>query len=199
MILEKVRFNFLKFGDKDVIFRQGEQCDKLVFLLSGNITSEISAPCGTFTLEEKINQPTVVEIHSLFGMNPTFKATYCAQGEAALLTIDKQYIFRVMDLNMIFRINFFNLLSSKIHKMHEQLWDIAPQGLEGRLTYLIRSLCTTTQGIKTLRIKMEDLANLLDDTRLNISNVLNKWQNQGLIEMRRKEFVFHDLERLSDI
>jgi Mn-dependent DtxR family transcriptional regulator len=46
---------------------------------------------------------------------------------------------------------------------------------------------------------MEDLAQLLDDTRLNVSNVLNKWQEEGLIEMRRKEFVFLDVENLRAI
>jgi len=46
---------------------------------------------------------------------------------------------------------------------------------------------------------MEDLANLLDDTRLNVSNVLNKWQEEGIIEMRRKEFVFHDINKLRPI
>jgi Mn-dependent DtxR family transcriptional regulator len=44
---------------------------------------------------------------------------------------------------------------------------------------------------------MEDLARLLDSTRLNVSDILNKWQKEGLIEMHRKEFVFLDLERLA--
>ena len=60
-------------------------------------------------------------------------------------------------------------------------------------------ICTTMQGDKTLRIKMEDLASLLDDTRLNVSNVLNKWREEGLIEMRRKEYIFHNIERLETL
>ena len=47
-----------------------------------------------------------------------------------------------------------------------------------------------------LRIKMEDFARLLDDTRLNVSRVFNKWQSEGLIEMKRKEFVFYKIEDL---
>ena len=53
--------------------------------------------------------------------------------------------------------------------------------------------------VKVLKVKMDDLANLLDDTRLNVSCVLNKWQEEGLIEMRRKEFVFHDIAQLRAI
>ena len=50
-----------------------------------------------------------------------------------------------------------------------------------------------------LRVKMEELARLMDDTRLNVSRILNKWQDEELVTLRRKEFVIHDLRKLLDI
>ena len=196
-ILEKVQFHFLRFGDKEVICRQGDRCEKMVFLLSGELVSETLAPCGLFTMEETLNRPTMVELHSLFGADPTFKATYTACGEVAMLMIDKNYIFKLLDFNMVFRINFYNLVCNRVHKQHELLWSIAPSGLEGRLIHFIRSLCAIPQGCKMVRIRMEDLANLLDDTRLNVSNILNAWQDKGLIEIHRKAFLIHDLAKLN--
>lgn len=198
-IIEKVKFHFLKYGDKETLFIQGEKCNKLVFLLSGKLTAETTAPCTTFSLEESIEHPTIIEPHSLFGKFPYYKATYTTHGDVALLTIEKQYIYSVLDKYEVFRMNFFNLLSHKTEELHERIWSIDAQQLEGRFIYFIRSICATTHGTKTLRAKMEDLADLLDDTRLNVSNVLNKWQEEGIIEMRRKEFVFHDIERLKTI
>lgn len=196
-ILEKVQFHFLKFEDKEVVCRQGDRCDKMVFLLSGELVSETVAPCGLFTMEETLNRPTMVELHSLFGADPTFKATYSARGEVAMLMIDKNYIFKLLDFNMVFRINFYNLVCNRVHKQHELLWSIEPSGLEGRLIHFIRSLCTIPQGCKVMRIRMEDLANLLDNTRLNVSNILNAWQDKGLIEIHRKAFLIHDLAKLN--
>ena len=95
--------------------------------------------------------------------------------------------------------NFFNLLSNRAELLYNRIWSITPQELEGRLIHFIHSLCTNLQGAKVLHVKMEDLALLLDDTRLNVSNVLNKWQEEGIIEMHRKEFVFLDVERLRAI
>jgi CRP-like cAMP-binding protein len=97
----------------------------------------------------------------------------------------------VLDKYEVFRMNLLNLLSNKAEQLHTHIWSISPQPLEGRLAHFVRSLCTTPHGPKALRIKMDDLATLLDDTRLNISRVLNKWQQSGIIEMHRKEFVFH--------
>lgn len=198
-VVEKVKFHFHKFGDREVLFTQGDTCDKLVFLLRGRLTADTAAPCGAFSFEELVEWPAIVEPHSLFGKRPCYKATYVTQGEVALLTIDKQYIYSVLDKYEVFRMNFFNLLSNKTEQLYERIWSIDAQELEGRLIHFIRSLCSTPHGMKILRVKMEDLANLLDDTRLNVSNVLNKWQEEGAIEMRRKEFVFHDVERLRAI
>ena len=196
-IIEKVQFHFVKFEDKEVVFRQGERCDKLVFLLSGELVSETVAPCGLFTVEEVLDRPMMVDLHSLFGSDTTFKSTYSAHGEVAMLMIDKSYVFKLLDFNMGFRINFYNIVCNKVHKQHSLLWGITPSGLEGRLMQFIRNLCTIPQGRKTLRIRMEDLASLLDDTRLNVSSILNAWQDRGLIEIRRKAFVIRELAELN--
>ena len=192
-VVEKVKLHFLRIEAKKKIFSQGESCNKLVFLLSGELTSETHAPCGTFSLIETFDKPQMIEPHSLFGKRPSYKATYTAKSDVSLLTIDKQYIYGVLDKYEVFRMNLLNLLSNKAEQFHAHIWSISPQPLEGRLAHFVRSLCTTPHGPKTLRIRMDDLATLLDDTRLNISRVLNKWQQSGIIEMRRKEFVFHTI------
>lgn len=197
--IEKAKFHFQKFKDKEIVFKQGETCKKLAFLLKGNLASETVAPCGCFSWGEILEYPTIIEPSSLFGKRPAYKSSYIAQGEVAVLTIDKQYIYGVLDKYEVFRMNFLNLLCNKAEQMFDRVWSIEPQELEGRMIYFIRNLSTTYQGIKVLRIKMEDLARLLDDTRLNVSGVLNKWEEEGLIEMRRKEFVFLDVNALRPI
>ena len=198
-VIEKVKFHFLKYADKEMLFSQGEVCGKLVFLLSGDLVAETTAPCGTFSFEEVIEHPTIIEPYSLFGKSQTFKSTYTARGDVGVLTIDKQYIYTELDRYEVFRMNFFNLLSNRAELLYNRIWSITPQELEGRLIHFIHSLCTNLQGTKVLHVKMEDLALLLDDPRLNVSNVLNKWQEEGIIEMHRKEFVFLDVERLRAI
>ncbi len=191
-VIERAKFHFLKVEDKNPIFTQGEPCSQLVFLLSGELEAETTAPCGTFSFVELHGTPMIIEPQSLFGHHPCYKATYRAHHTASLLTIDKQYFYSVLDSYEVFRMNFFNQLCYKTEQLHERLWSINPQQIEGKLVYFIRNLCTTLQGTKILRVKMEDLAQLLDTTRLNVSAVLNKWRAEGLIEMRRKEFIIHD-------
>ena len=54
------------------------------------------------------------------------------------------------------------------------------------------------EGKKILKIKMEDLASLIDETRINVSKVLNDLQEQGLVQLSRKEIYIPALEKLTE-
>ena len=53
-------------------------------------------------------------------------------------------------------------------------------------------------GCKTLQIKMEDLADILDETRINVSSALNLLQKKGLVELRRKEIHIPSFKLLTN-
>ena len=54
------------------------------------------------------------------------------------------------------------------------------------------------EGKKILKIKMEDLASLIDETRINVSKVLNDLQEQGLVQLSRKAISIPALEKLTE-
>lgn len=195
-VIEQAKFHFHKVDDRKKVFTQGEWCNQLTFLMGGELKATTQAPYAKFSLEETIKPYAVIEPQSLFGKRPSYKATYTARGEASLLGIDKQYVYTLLESYEIFRINFLNLLSSKVENLQARQWAIAPQTLEEKFAGFIHNLCTTSQGTKTLHIKMEELAHLLGCTRLSVSDILNKWKEEGLIEMHRMEFVVHDIANL---
>ncbi len=195
-VIEQAIFYFRKVEDGKEVFRQGEQCHQLTFLMGGGLKATTEAPYAEFSFEEALVPYTAIEPQSLFGKNPSYKANYTAQGEVSLLSIDKRYIYTLLDSYEIFRINFFNFFGSKIENLHEQLWGVRPHSLEGRIALFVRSLCTIPKGNKVLNIKMDALARLMNTTRLNISAVLNKWHSEGLIVLRRKTFEIPDIEAL---
>ena len=56
--------------------------------------------------------------------------------------------------------------------------------------------CSYPAGSKTFFILMERLAQELNDSRLNVSRVLNQLQHDGLIELHRGRIIIPQLERL---
>ena len=47
-----------------------------------------------------------------------------------------------------------------------------------------------------MHITMEDLGNLIDETRINVSRMLNDLHEKGIIQLKRKEIYIPELEKL---
>ena len=76
------------------------------------------------------------------------------------------------------------------------MWTKVPEKLEARIADFILSHIERPSGEKILKIKMEDLAQIVNETRAGISKALNNMQDRGLIELHRGEIVIPDAENL---
>ena len=96
----------------------------------------------------------------------------------------------------IFRLNYMNIISNRAQTCYNRLWTKVPEKLEARIADFILSHIERSSGEKILKIKMEELANAINDTRLGVSKALNGMQEDGLLELHRGEIVIPDIERL---
>lgn len=71
--------------------------------------------------------------------------------------------------------------------------------LEGRIVRFILTHIEKMQGEKMLKVKMDDLAQCMDDTRLNVSKALNTLQDKELIVLRRKEIIIPEPTKLLEL
>ena len=92
--------------------------------------------------------------------------------------------------------NLLNILSGRAQQLDNYIWSIDGQTLRGRIIRFIQGLSDIQNGAKRLNIKMNDLATVMDATRLNVSRELNALEAEGLISLRRKEIYIPALENL---
>ena len=69
--------------------------------------------------------------------------------------------------------------------------------LNEKFVYFLLDRCLKPQGDKVLNITMEDLARIVNETRINVSRMLNDMHQQGLIQLKRKEIYIPALEKLT--
>ncbi len=110
--------------------------------------------------------------------------------------VDKQYIYTELGKYNICRMNLLNILSGRAQQLDNYIWSIDGQTLRGRIIRFIQGLSDIQNGAKRLNIKMNDLATVMDATRLNVSRELNALEAEGLISLRRKEIYIPALENL---
>ena len=90
-----------------------------------------------------------------------------------------------------------NTISTQAQKAARLPWRHCYSGLEHRIARFFTSHCIHPAGPKLVQIKMEKLANEMNDSRLNISRVLNHMQTQGLIELKRGRVIIPMLEKMA--
>lgn len=195
-ILGKVTLEFAKYNEGEIIRSPSDKCDKFLVLMQGEISATTEAPDSSFTLTELIQAPYAIEPYSMFGYDTHYKRSYKAKGDCAVLSIDKRFLFTELNKHSIFTINFLNLISQKVQKLNKEIWEHTPSSIKGRIAHFIKLRSEVPYGRKVLSIKMERLASILCETRLNVSKALNEMQNTGLIELHRKEIVIPSLRRV---
>ena len=195
-ILDKVTFEFVKYADKETIYKAGDKCNRFCILTRGELQANTQSPDTTYRITENIPAPYAIEPHSLFGHDTTYKSSYTAKGECSILLIDKKFLFSEFIKHNIFTINFLNLISHNTQKLHEAIWSHTPGSIEGRIIRFIATRCNNLKGEKRVLIKMECLAAILCETRLNVSKALNNLQDSSLLELHRKEIVIPSMEKL---
>lgn len=197
-IIGKVKLRFHKHLADVTIVEQGESCGELIFLLNGELYSRATDEQGTYSLYEVFSSPFVVEPYSLFGMKTCYTATYKARTDVSIVSIDKQYVVSELNNYEIFRLNYLNILSNRAQMIYERLWNIRTGTPWNKIVNFLMLRVARQEGEKRLKIKMEDLATLVDETRINVSHALNNMQERGLVRLSRKEIQVISMEKLME-
>lgn len=198
IILEKVKLDFAKFKAGDTIVRADSACDSLIFIIKGEIKVLSVATAIPFSVIECIQGPYLIEPYSLFGMNVTHVSSYVAQTEVHTVCIPKSFVLSVLFEYEIFRLNYLNILSNRVQILTQRLWSIGVVDLEKRIGTFFLNCFERLSGEKIIKIKMQDLAALMNETRVSVSKALNNLQEKGLLVLHRGEVVIADAADLSE-
>ncbi len=197
-ILDKVKLHFIKHKVGETIIESGSPCKQLCFLLKGEVSIVTNSKENIYTVIEQMEAPYLLEPQSLFGMNTHYTSTYVAHTEAHTVSISKAFVLSDLFKYDIFRLNYMNIVSNRAQNLYTRLWDRAPKDIEDKIICFILAHIERMTGEKLFKVKMDDLARILDDTRLNVSKALNGLQELNLLELHRKEIRIPDLALLTE-
>ena len=116
--------------------------------------------------------------------------------EAHSISISKSSVLSNLLKYDIFRLNYMNIISNRAQSINSRRWAESTDNLEKRIGNFILTHIERPSGRKILKIKMEELAQVVNDTRMGVSRALNSMQEKGLLELHRGEMMIPDAEKL---
>ena len=195
-VMAHVRLDFVNYHAGDEIVLQGESCQNLLFIIGGNLSTIYTDPKGRFRLAEKLPPIGVLEPYNLFGMYQKYSRTYLFDTEGSTLSIEKQVLVNQLMKSQIVKINFLNIACNRYQQTLKTLWEMPDETVKKKIVKFIYSYSSVPRGKKELQINMTDLADIIHETRLNVSKALNEMQEKKLVILQRGGFVIPEIQNL---
>lgn len=191
------KFGFRKEEAGVTVVRDGNVCRELLFLISGTLQLTTRSDDGSYRLTERLTAPWLLQPEVLFGATPRITGTCVTQEPCHFITLSKEEVLRLTNDFLIIRLNLLNLLATMVQKKTRQPWRRAAVSLRERFVRFVMDHSAYPAGPKTLHILMTRLADDLNDSRLDVSRMLNALQREGLVELHRGRIEIPSLEKLA--
>ena len=192
----KTKFAFHRVAKGKKVVSEGDPCQNLFFLLDGSMQVTSRADDNSYSMVEEMSAPDVIQPERIFGLTQRYSKTFTALTECRLIGISKAEVLRLSEEHMIFQLNLLNIISTQSQRITHQPWRVRPQGIRNKIIRFVETHSMRPAGEKTLYIKMETLATLIAESRLNVSKELNAMHQEGLINITRGIIHIPALEKL---
>lgn len=181
-ILALVHFDFQSYPRGEYLTNEYDKCSKLMYVLDGEFVAERYSNGEIFQVREYLTAPYILEPENLFGMNQRYNHSYLCETDCNTFSVSKDEFIKVMLNLQIVKFNLLNMLSAHIQRLTNIVQSPEETTVEQKIKRFLQSNCITTKGRKEFKIKMTELADYIQETRLNVSGVLKKWNDSGLIQ-----------------
>ena len=193
----KVRLDFKQHLAGEQIAEQYEPCRKLIFVLSGTLSVQYRNEDGSLYVTEQLSAPLAIEPYSMFGMKQRFTRDYTFESDGSTLTIPKStFMSEMMDYPII-RTNILNMACNMMQRQTSRLMQPEPDNVPDKVIDFLTNQCLTYRGEKQFRITMNTIADMIGETRLNVSNALKALADEHIIMQQRNGFKVYDFAKLS--
>lgn len=178
------------------IVESGLNCRGLFFLVEGTLEMETISDDWKTRVTEVTPEPYILEPERLFGLQQKYFSTYTTRSQCKFLYARKDDILYLLNENIVFRLNVLNILSTLSQRRNLKFWTTTSSETESHIIRFIHQHCRLQTGRKTFHIKMNNLAEAIHASRIEVSAALNKMNNERKIILQRGIITIPEISQL---
>lgn len=195
-ILGKVKFRFDYHKAGKTLFKVGEPCKRITFIIDGQVEKLTTSNSERFQVTEFPEAPYLVELSSFFGLSTNFKSTYKALTDVCTLSFHKRYLQDEMSKYHVFEMNYKNMLSARVQSLNNMLWDEPCRDPESRIRHFLLSHMEKPTGRKVFKMAGSTLALYTNDSIPKTNAALEALQEKGILTYDKKYIIIEDASLL---
>ena len=199
-IFETIPSTIERFNKDNLLLIRGDEYKDLKILLEGEVSAEIQDYNGKTIKIENLKAPDALATGILFADDNTLPVTLVAQNTIKILSIKKEDVLKIAQINRDFLINYFNDSGNKVAFLAEKIRLFKFKSLKEKFTGYILSLSGKQNSDKVkLPYSREKLSELFGVARPSLSRTCSELADEGLVELNGKIVNILDKESLRQI
>lgn len=183
----------------EVIFKQGDPCLGFHCVMYGHIKLALTSPVGDEKVVRLITQGGSFG-EALMFMGRSYIVTAQALEDSLLLHVSRDGLYAHMDRHPALARKMIASLSERLHALMRDVEAYSLRsGAQRVIGYLLRGGADEDEGASQVRLPASKLiiASRLNLTPEHFSRILRDLSDRGLIEVRGREIIIPDTQRLA--
>lgn len=192
----------LRLSRGQMVFNEGEMCDALFVVITGQVRLYVSAPNGQEKIIELVS-PGQSFAEALMFLESAYILNAQALADSLILRVSKETIFQEIQRDSRFAMHMLAGISRRLHGLVRDVESYALRnGMQRLIGYLLRDVqlgdATATGSITvSLPASKASIASRLSLTPEYLSRVLHELESKGLVEIDKRDIRIPDVERLA--
>jgi CRP/FNR family cyclic AMP-dependent transcriptional regulator len=186
-----------------VLFHKGDEPDRFFLIVAGAARASAPSHDGRdlvlrlFAAGDILGEIAVMDGGQRTGDVTTTKA-------CELLVFERNRFNRYLHDHPDVALELVRILAQRLRHTTELLTDNVFLGVSARLAKVLLSLARNNADIMTddehitIELSQQELAELTGTSRVSINKQLREWEEQGLVEIKRRHLTIRDLDGLED-
>lgn len=192
-----------RFKKNEIIYKEGDQPDNLLCLLSGKVKIYREG-LGGRSLTNRVLRPVQYFGYRASMAGETYVTSASAFEESVIVIVSMRVMFRLMEHNVRLCHFFMHALAVDLGKADQRIVSITQKHIRGRLAETLLDLLDVygygNDGeTLDLHITREDMANLSNMTTSNAIRTLSTFASEGLVEVHGRYIKLLDVATLQQI
>ncbi len=135
--LEKTNVNFLNYESGELVVTKGDDVRMLKFVISGEVRINHRLDGFDIVVEEICGRGRVLGADRLYGMSKIYSCDVYAIGRVSIMEFSKEQYVRLLNMDSIYLLSFFNFLSRRAQRPVETLERYAAADISARMSLLV--------------------------------------------------------------
>lgn len=190
---ESKAFKILTYHKNEIIHFDGDACRSIEIVLSGKIVVERIDESGDLLTITDFYPDDMLGGNLIFSKNPYYPMTVTAKSDAALLEIQKAFLFELCADNKEFLKVFLEYISDHALLLNDRIKHYVNRTIrESIFAYLKNTYKLQNTTKIALHSTKKEIADRMGIERTSLSRELQKMKNEGLILFDAKSITILD-------